>query len=167
MRQPLPMLLVAAVLMLTGGLFTMAHSASSAAGLLNVTGVRAQYVDLDGNLPHVDTTCHLINTDLMAPIVLRNVRVLGPGGRVDVLANLTSLDGTVLPPLGELRIPIDSSIPGLLPQTTLSAPGVRSVMITWEGSPESLNLTAVIERYPPSSVDRRAHIVADGYAVGL
>jgi len=132
---------------------------------VHLDGVRAEYIDLSGNDWHLDTTCHLINTSLTTPLVLQDVQILGPGGRTDVIATYAGLSGTSLPPLGELRLAIDGSIPGVTPLTAVGTHGVRNVIFAWKGPAEALNLTAVLERYAPSSVDDRAHIVASGYEV--
>ncbi len=133
--------------------------------ITHLEGVRAEYVDLSGNWYHIDTTCHLINTSFTTPIVLGDVLVLGPDGRRDVIATHTALNGTVLMPLGELRLAIDSSIPGVLPQTSVDATGVRTVVFAWDGATGSLNLSAVLERHPHSGTDPREHLVVEGYEV--
>lgn len=163
-----PLALVFAGLLLIGaGSSFMLLSAKPDSAELKLMGVRAEFVDLDGNHWHMETTCHLINRNLGQPIVLREILILGPGGRQDVIAKYGGLNGTVVEPLGEVRLNIDSNIPGVLPQTTVDAHGVRNVIVAWEGPDGALNLTAVLERYPPSNDIHRAHVVARGYEVTL
>lgn len=150
--------LLAAFSMMTSG-------ASSESADVHLKGVRAQYVDLSGNRWHMDTTCHIINSSATTALVLQSIQILGPDGRQDLIATYEGLHGTVVQPLGELRLAIDSSIPGVVPQIRVGDPGVRNIIVGWQGPAAALNLTAVIERYPPSSVDDRVHVAVDGYDV--
>jgi hypothetical protein len=108
--------------------------------------VRAQYVNLAGNLGTFHTTCFITNNRVQ-PITLKDVYVLGPGGSTTILATYTGLASVSVPPLGQVRLTIDNStISGLVAETSLGGSGVKSVVVGWHGPPDALDLTAVIER---------------------
>ncbi len=110
-------------------------------------GVRAEFEHLYGNNAHTESICYVKNTSLTQDITLMRVIVLGPGGASDIIAFDTATSGTVVPPLGELRIFIDDSIPGVEPQTTEEGHGVRSVVIEWSGAHDAMYLSAIINRH--------------------
>ncbi len=128
-------------------------------------GVRAEYEDLSGNHPHTNTTCFLVNKSFTQPITIQVVSVLGPGGRTDLLGNHPTIQGTVIEPLGELRIPIDNSIPGVVPQVSADAHGVRTVYVRWTGPQGALNLSATILRHPTGQIDVRDRVLEQGFEV--
>lgn len=127
-------------------------------------GIRAEYEDLAGNWPHTDTVCYVVNKSLTRAIRLENVLVLGPGGLSDVLGVHSAVIGTVLKPLEELRLFIDDSIPGVVPQLAEEDHGVRSVLVEWSGPADALRLSGTILREPHSVLnDPRTTIVVHSY----
>lgn len=143
-----------------------AAQAEPRAAQSHVFGVRAEYVELSSNLPVTYTTCHLANRSVSSPIVIDSVRALGPGGRDDLLAGAPSLAGVVIPPLGQLRFGVRSSIfGGLQPQTSSNGAGARTVVVAWTGAEGTLDMTSVIVRYPTGSVDRRTSVTARAFEV--
>lgn len=158
-RQKLAVLSIACMAALVG--FALPHPASNGFS----TAVRAEYVDRAGNWEHIETTVHMVNRSATRAITLDQVVVIGEGGRLDVLGVHPSAAGTVIPPLGEYRLEVSSSIPGVLPQTSLDANGVRHVVAVWEGPAGALDLTSTIRWYWPGGWERRTHVIAQGFAV--
>jgi len=144
---------------LTGGL----PPAGGGGGGYNYTAVRAEYVDLSGNRDEVDTSCYLINKSSSQLIVLHDVLVVGEGGTQQVLGLDTSHRGQVLRPLGSVELPIDSTIPGVKPETEIGQKGVASVIVSWAGPAGALELSAVIHLEQPGNLDNRTRFEVKGY----
>ena len=124
--------------------------------------VRAQYANLAGNSGTFNTTCFITNNRVQ-PITLKEVYVLGPGGTTTILATYTGLVGLSVPPLGQVRLSIDSAtISGIVAESSVSGAGVKSVVIGWHGPPDALDLTTVIERNDGGGTYGRAMVSVVG-----
>lgn len=129
-------------------------------------GVRAEWVAMAGNGPRTDTLLHLINRSLKGDLRLETVVVVGPDGRTAPLATASSFEGRIIPPLGSLRISVNSThFPGLQVQNTFTAPGARVVLVSWTGPDGALELTSTIVRYPTGDVDQRTSIREESFSV--
>ncbi|MDA1264561.1 MAG: hypothetical protein O2816_05705 [Planctomycetota bacterium] len=149
---------------ISNGLFGGTPGAGPPSDGPHLKGIRAEYEDLAGNWPHTDTICYVVNKSLTQPLRVEQVTVLGPGGRSDVLGVYPGVAGRVLEPLEELRLFIDDSIPGVVPQLGEEDHGVRSVLVEWYGPTEALRLSGTILREPHSVLnDPRTTIVVHGY----
>lgn len=127
------------------------------------TAVRVEYVALAGNNPRTDTVCHLVNRSIGGAITIERITVLGAGGRTDVLGSNVFIASTVIRPLGEHRVVVNSSIPGLLPQTSVNANGARVLLVEWSGPSDALQLSATIVRFATGQTDMRAHVIERGF----
>lgn len=140
-------------------------AATPATGSTHMMGVRVQYLDLSGNHHHTDCEVHLVNTSRSLPITIKQFVVLGPGGITDVIGRAPHLNGATIAPLGELRVPIDTTIPGVTPQTALGAHGVRNAVVHWSGLSFGLKLEARQSRYPHFEPGERFHWISEGYEI--
>ncbi len=157
-----PMWILAAAL-LVGGTIPLTSFAQPAAGPPSyAVGVRVEAVDLAGNHPHTITTIHLTNTRISAPVVIKSLVVLGPGGRTDVVGVHQAIAGTAIAPLQTISVPMNS-VPGVFSQTTILGYGIRNAVVAWNGEAEDLDVHAVIERFPTGSIDERAHVLEPSY----
>jgi hypothetical protein len=129
--------------------------------------VRAEYVNISGNIGTLNTTCFITNTRVQ-PITLKEIYVLGPGGATSILATYNGFVGLSLPPLGQVRLSIDSTaIAGLIPETWPGGNGVKSVVVGWHGPADALELTSVIERHDGGSTSGRAFVSLVGVPLTL
>jgi hypothetical protein len=112
------------------------------ATLPRIAAVRAQVYDNPNATPEVGTTCTVINISARSPVTLGIVTVLGPGGRADAMAQINAHAGTVIEPLGVYEFVIDTSVPGVVAQTSIGGYGVRSITVEWDGNSFGVQLSS-------------------------
>jgi len=175
MNRRLAVLLILTPVLFVGSSAYMSrtHGAIAAAmpALVNhddaqVTQVRAEYIDLNGNRDETNTTLVFVNRSMSKPLVLGAVMALGPNGLSEVLAIDGDLGGVTIPPLGSLDVPVDSAhFPGLQPKVEDGQRGLESVGVSWTGGKDALRLTAVIHLQLPGATDTRVVNYVEGHAV--
>lgn len=130
----------------------------------NVSAVEVNhYTELGGHRIH--SWCSLVNTSRTNPITIEQLLLVGDGGANQVLANLTTIAGTVIAPLGEVRILVDDSIAGVPSPLGRGASGVRNAIVRWTGPEDSMRLTALHENFRPSNSGQRSAWTSIGYTV--
>jgi len=129
-----------------------ATSPAATAAEVHFAHVRAEYIDLDGNHNHTDTTLTLINKSLSKSLYLGDISALGPDGLAEVLAVHTGLNGVGIPPLGSIDLRVDSArFPGLQPKVASDSRGVETVLVSFSGSKEMFRLSAAIHLHHPDN----------------
>lgn len=115
-------------------------------------GVRAEYVARDTTHGQVDTEVVIQNTNAIWPFRIGDIIVLGRHGLATTLRIHKGLSGGLVPPLGQIVIPIDSSI-GVVAGRR-SGPSPRDVATVVVGidarSWEHAKVTAVVKQWEPS-----------------
>ena len=113
---------------------------------LHLKCVRAEYVTETNQTDAVDTELYIVNRSVARSIKLKTIVVVGAGGVANRLSTYNGLFDKVIPPLGEIVLPIDSTLPGVFPRVGSGRRpnDVASVIVTWEGPAEAMRLTATI-----------------------
>lgn len=129
--------------------------------------VRTDYIDLSGNHPHSNTYCEIFNASHTTPISITDIWVLGAGGTNDIRAWYTGLYGQVVPPLGRIRFGVNNTtMPTLIPQTSVGNHGVANVVVGWTGGTmDGVILTSNTVRVSNGSQDDRTEVHYVGYPV--
>ena len=136
-------------------------------GHAHLTGVRAEFVARSrGTLGQIDTEIVIVNTHGTRTITLLNIYVLGRDGVKTVLKVYGGLNG-VIPPLGQVVLPIATIGVRAGVHTAPKKGDVASVIVAWEGLADTMKVTAIIQQWELSrSTDGfRGMSIAEGYNV--
>jgi hypothetical protein len=129
----------------------------------NAAVVRAEFADV--NFRTARTLCRLSNTTASRSVVLKQVLVVGPGGIGAPTVTYNGLFGQILAPLASVDLAIDTSIPGVVLETTPGGPAVRQVVVVWDGDAEAVDLSASINSHYYSELMTRTEVMEHGVAL--
>ena len=135
-------------------------------GHAHLTGVRAAYVADNRSFGQIDTEIVIVNTHGTRTLTLLNIYVLGRDGVKTVLKVYGGLNG-VIPPLGQVVLPIATIGVRAGVHTAPKKGDVASVIVAWEGLADTMKVTAIIQQWELSrSTDGfRGMSIAEGYNV--
>ena len=128
---------------------------------LNFQIVRVEYAVRIRPRGQIDTDLILQNTSATETLKLGDLVLLGRGGLQTVLRVHQGLKGQRIPPLAQVTVPVDAKI-GATPRGNAARHlfDLASIVVSWEGSSESLELRAAIYEREPSSSNT-------GYGAGV
>lgn len=128
--------------------------------------VHAVFIELSGNNDVSTTTLYLVNSSVTETLYLDQVDALGVGGLSNLLASDTAVNGLAIAPLGTVELTVDATnFPGLQPQVDRNTPGLASVLVTWSGPRDALQLESSVLLELPGSLYSRTVSTFEGHDV--